>query len=712
MKRRSVYNWCGMTVSCLALFSASPAIPQQAGGFSGHAGYNTYGYPGLIDMPSAYSRPDGELSFTSSHFRNQTRNTLTFQISDRLSGSFRYALLYDVRPDPAGEVSDYRFDRSFSLHYRLIDEDHRRPAVAVGLNDFLGTGLYSSEYVVASKSLSPTVRVTGGIGWGRLAGVGAFRNPLSIISDTFDTRPQRGSDNGGIVRTNNWFRGDAALFGGIEWQATPKLRLVAEYSSDAYPHEDGSAFDRKIPLNLGLTYAYRPHIQLGLNYLYGSEIGVMATFGVNPKNPPAGTGQDKAPPPVVPRADLAKLGWSKDMLNPNVQTGRIHTALKNEGILLNGVQINTHSVTVEIENERYATMAQAIGRTARLLTGILPPQVDSFVIVPMAQGMRGDAVTIHRADMERLEFDADGSWRSYTRARFEPAQDGLNPITGRYPRFQGKVKPYLAPSFFDPDAPVRADVGLELAAKYEPAPGLVFRGSLRKKLFGNLDESNRPSTSVLPHVRSDFNIYEREGDPSLTELTGAYYFKPGKEVYGRVTAGYLEQMFGGVSGELLWKPDNRRWALGAELNHVKQRDFDQMLGFQDYEVTTGHISAYFDMGRGYTGQIDAGRYLAGDWGATFALDREFHNGWKIGFFATFTDVSFDDFGEGSFDKGLRITVPLNWVSGQPSTELYSTTIRPVTRDGGARLNVSGRLYDTVRDLQQDDLRDGWGRFWR
>lgn len=712
MKRRTVHNWCGMTASCIALMSATPAIPQQAGGFSGHAGYNTYGFSGLIDMPSAYSRPDGELAFTSSHFQNQTRNTLTFQITPRLSGSFRYALLYDVRPYPDNPVSDFRFDRSFSLHYRLLDEDHRRPAVAIGLNDFLGTGLYSSEYIVASKHVTPDIRVTGGIGWGRLAGVGSFRNPLSVLSDSFDTRPGRSADNGGVVQTNNWFRGDAALFGGIEWQATDKLRLIAEYSSDAYPNEDGSAFNRKSPLNFGLSYAYRPHIIMGLNYLYGSEIGATVTVGLNPKTPPAGAGQDKAPQPVVPRADLAKLGWSQDMLNPNVQASRINAALLKDGIRVHGIDIANRVATVEIENERYANMAQAIGRTARHLTALTAPAVDTFVVVPMVSGMRGASVTLRRSDMEKLEFDADGAWRSYARAEFDTVQAGLSPISGRYPLFDWDFKPYLSPSFFDPDAPVRADFGMELSAKFEPSPGLVFRGTLRKKLFGNLDESDRDSTSGLQHVRSDFNIYEREGDPALTELTGAYYFKPGKDLYGRVTAGYLETMFGGVSGELLWKPNNSKLAFGVEVNHVKQRDFDQRFGFQDYEVTTGHVSAYWDIGNGYHGQVDAGRYLAGDWGATVALDREFHNGWKVGFFATFTDVSFDDFGEGSFDKGLRITVPLNWVSGQPSTEHYTTTIRPVTRDGGARLNVSGRLYESVRGLQQDELRDGWGRFWR
>jgi len=712
MKSRIAYTLCGAVVSCIGAIVAPAAFSQQAGGFVGYSGYNTYGYPGLIDMPSAYSRPDAELAFTSSHFKKQTRNTLTFQISPRLSGSFRYALLYDIRPNPTGPVSSYRFDRSFSVHYRVVDEDHRRPAVAVGLNDFLGTGLYSSEYVVASKQVGSSVRFTGGIGWGRLAGINSFKNPLSVLSSHFETRPGRGASMGGTVRTNNWFRGDAALFGGVEWQASDKLRLVAEYSSDAYPSEDGSAFNRKSPLNFGLSYAYRPHVLFGLNYLYGSEIGATVTLGLNPLTPPAGAGQDKAPPPVVPRADLAKLGWTDEMLNPNVQASRVFAALEKDGIRLHGMDIRARVVTIEIENERYATTAQAIGRTARHLSGIMPPSVETFVIVPMNSGLRGSSVTIRRDDLEKLEFDSDGAWASYARAQFKESTAALTPITGRYPAFDWDFKPYLAPSFFDPDNPLRADLGVELSARYEPAPGLVFSGILRKKLAGNLDQSNRPSTSVLPHVRSDFNIYEQQGDPALTELTAAYYFKPGKNLYGRVTAGYLEPMYAGISGEMLWKPNKGNLALGAELNHVKQRDFDQSFGLQNYEVTTGHVSAYWDLGGGYKGQVDAGRYLAGDWGATIALDREFRNGWKVGFFATLTDVSFSDFGEGSFDKGLKITVPLNWVSGQPSTDQYTAIIRPVTRDGGARVNVSGRLYETVSGLQQSDMRDGWGRFWR
>ena len=148
------------------------------------------------------------------------------------------------------------------------------------------------------------------------------------------------------------------------------------------------------------------------------------------------------------------------------------------------------------------------------------------------------------------------------------------------------------------------------------------------------------------------------------------------------------------------------------LNFAKQRDFDQLFGFQDYEVVTGHASAYYDFGGGYLGQIDAGRYLAGDYGATFTLAREFNNGFKLGAFFTLTDVPFDDFGEGSFDKGIQVSIPTSWLSGQSSTDRIDSTIRPVLRDGGARLNVQNRLYELTRGSQGKELEDGWARFWR
>ena len=259
---------------------------------------------------------------------------------------------------------------------------------------------------------------------------------------------------------------------------------------------------------------------------------------------------------------------------------------------------------------------------------------------------------------------------------------------------------------------MRVDVGLRLRGRWDVTPGLSFSGSIIKPLVGNLDNIRRVSNSVLPHVRSDAGQYFRDGDPALERLTADYVFKLAPEVYGRVSAGYLETMYGGVSAEVLWKPVGRKFALGAEINYVKQRDFDQRLGFRNYDVVTGHASAYFDLGRGFKAQVDAGRYLAGDWGATFAVSRTFNNGWKVGGFFTLTDVPFSQFGEGSFDKGITLSIPLASIFGQPSRNSADIVIRPLTRDGGARLNVANRLYDSLENYDRPTVAAGFGKVWR
>ncbi|MGM0586542.1 MAG: YjbH domain-containing protein, partial [Pseudomonadota bacterium] len=238
-------------------------------------------------------------------------------------------------------------------------------------------------------------------------------------------------------------------------------------------------------------------------------------------------------------------------------------------------------------------------------------------------------------------------------------------------------------------------------------------GSVRKRLIGQLDDITRESDSVLPRVRSDFALYAKEGDPGLERLTADYLFKPAPSVYGRVSAGLLESMHGGVSAELLWKPATRDWGVGAEVNWSKQRDYDMRFGFRDYEVVTGHASLYWDTGwHGMEAQVDAGRYLAGDWGATFSLTRRFANGWEVGGFFTLTDVPFDEYGEGSFDKGIRLTIPFRWGLPFETRERFTTTIRPLTRDGGQRLSAPNRLYPIVQEMDRGDLREDWGNFWR
>ncbi|MEL6596952.1 MAG: YjbH domain-containing protein [Pseudomonadota bacterium] len=685
-----------------APFTGFYAVSLMAtGALAEGAALSFYGTPGLIEMPSAQALPDGQLSLSTARFGATSRTALSFQITPRVTGTFRYSVI-DNFDDP-----EDRFDRSFDLHVLIAEETLRFPAIAVGLRDFGGTGLLASEYIVATKTVTARLSVTGGIGWGRLGSLNGFSNPLG---NRFSDRPDPPDEitEVGRVETDQFFRGDAALFAGLSYQATDKLRLSVEYSSDAYDLEaDRIGFERESPFNFGLDYRFDNGVGLGLYALYGTEIGAVLSYSLDPANPAAPGGLDAAPPPIQPRGQIAAASW-------NVP-GALSTSsqLEREGITLEALEIAGETATARIINTRYAATPQALGRTARVLANTLPPQVETLVLVPMVNGVPTSKITFRRSDLEELETALDGTWQSYVRADIEDAADmRLAPDADIYPRFTFGMTPYLSPALFDPDNPVRVDFGAQLSASYAPRADVIFSGALRQPLLGNLDESTRPSNSVLPRVRSDAVLYDTESDLELTHLTAEHFFRPGPDLYARLTAGYLERMHGGLSAELLWKPVLGPLALGLEINHTQQRDFDLGLGFQDYEVTTGHASLYYDFGNGYLGQLDAGRYLAGDYGATFGLDREFDNGFRVGAFFTLTDVSFEDFGEGSFDKGIRITVPIDWLSGESARGGYSTTIRPVTRDGGARLNVRNRLYEMTRGNHDPELRDRWGRFWR
>lgn len=709
--RNSAAHALAAAVLAASLASGGPARAQDGVPPLAPVGYTLMGGPGLVETPTARSAPDGELATTLALMSGTQRATVTFQVTDRLSGSFRYARI--VNGDLVGGD---RYDRSFDLSFRLVDEGRWRPAVAVGLRDFVGTGVYSGEYVVASKRLTDRLDASLGIGWGRFAaGSDGFANPLRALDDRFATRPGR-DGFGGELELDRLFRGDAALFGGLSWRARDDLTVALEYSPDPYRLERASnGFRRASPVNVGLDWRVRPGLRAQVALLHGRELAAGLTFAVNPRRPAMPGGTDPAPQAVLARAPgaAADLGWTAQSDAAEILRGNLRRALANDGIALEALRLGPRRATVLIRNLRWQAVPQAAGRAARVMTRTLPASVETFEVVPVSGGMPLSSIVLRRSDLEALENAPDAAWRSYVRARIgggADAWDGADPVPGLYPRLTWSLGPYLDASAFDPDAPLRLDGGLQLSGRWEPRPGLSFAATARGRVLGNRDDAARPSNSPLPRVRSESFLYARP-DAAVVRAYGAYQARPSDTTFARVAAGYLERQFAGVAAELLWKPPESRLALGVEVAYARQREFEG-LGLRDYDVVTGHASAYLRLAGGFDAQLDVGRYLAGDLGATVTLERTFANGWRIGAFATLTDVPFDQFGEGSFDKGLTLTVPLGHVTGRATTREAGFTLRPVQRDGGARLAVPGRLYEQVRDAQEPALRRSWGRFWR
>ena len=166
-------------------------------------------------------------------------------------------------------------------------------------------------------------------------------------------------------------------------------------------------------------------------------------------------------------------------------------------------------------------------------------------------------------------------------------------------------------------------------------------------------------------------------------------------------------MFAGFGGEVLHRPIDREFAYGLSVHRVRQRGFDQRFSFRDYETTTGHFSFYYDFPYGISSQFLVGKYLAGDKGATLDLSRRFKSGFTVGVFATKTNLSAEEFGEGSFDKGFYVSVPTKLFYSDFTTGAISFGLHPLTKDGGALLYQHNSLFGILGDTNRSSVVRDW-----
>ena len=770
-------------------------------------------------MPSAAMLPDGNLALSASYMLDTQHYNLTFQALPWLETSFRYSGIQHFNTD-----YPVYWDRAFAVKVRLLEESDLIPAFAVGINDLVGTGIYSGEYAVATKNFGD-VEATLGIGWGRLSSVGSFRNPLSLLSKSFDVRATGFAGLGGEFSFGKYFHGPAAFFGGMAWH-TPieNLTLKAEYSSDDY-HSEASAggFTPQSQFNFGAAYRAYGNIILGLNWMYGRSIGGSVAFDLSPST---NSFMQRIEPPPIPlnfrsatdqamalqvlkgnggqimKSTAASSGdalWNMpnlhnvaivgttlevtlgavsqdvcaraarqidavalDIVNVTVRndagtqvfhctarssplpfsqpavfrpnaastplTGLLAEPLMinaagtsresqanaaaklrkdagSQNLLIETLSLQQGTLTIYYTNNRYQTEAEAVDKLLRVAMADAPPEIEQFRFIAFKNGFPLAEYKILRATAERT-FQQESNYDLLTMQSGPlpaPMPNLIEPTArSSYPRFSWLVFPQMRQEFFDPSNPLGIQLVAGAFAGVELFQGFSLSGEVETSLFDTFG-TGRASDSVLPHVRTDFLQYIVHGKNGIGSLSAEYRFRFAPTVYAVLRAGYLESMFAGVGGEVLWRPEGERWALGGDLYEVKQRAFDRLFGFLPYNQTTGHITVYYDSPwYNLDFQLRAGQYLAGDRGATFQVSRRFSTGVEIGVFATKTNVSAQQFGEGSFDKGIFIHIPLDWILPTHSQISLDEMIRPVQRDGGQVLAGDSALFDFTRRTSEAD----------
>ena len=696
--RQTVSN--KITLAALFILLSSLFLPLQAGENNrSRVNASNFGLPGIIDLPTAQHLPDGEIVVTQQLHKSLARSGISFQALPRVGVSFRYTG-HGINGDSAyGRVN---YDRSFDAHISIFDEGTYLPSISLGLRDFIGTGWYSSEYIVGTKSIG-NLDLTAGLGFGRLAGRHSFSNPLSALSSRFDQREENSFGRGGTLGTINWFQGNTSAFYGIQFYIYDKLTLQAEYTPDLMSRES-SYLDVKSPWNFGTSYQLNNYVNLSAQYLHGSQMSVTAQVSINPGRPPLLGGKELAPVPMRLRAQS-----TKHLQQNNVDA--IRKVLAADRFEINALKLGDESVNIIVTNTKFRSTAQAVGRIASTLQRFTSNKIK---IAKISLTSRGLITATYRVDLEKITED---QFNPISRPFNDPSitaidVDSFQPI--KYDRqFTWGLGPYITHRLFNPDLPLSLETGIEMEAGYKITPSLKISGAVRKSVLTNLTDNNRRSNSSLPHVHSDWPLYDIEGQSGhIHDLKLSYFKNLAPGLYGRAHAGLLEPFFAGVGGEILYKPAQWPIGVGIDIHRVRKRDYDMRFDLLDYETTVGHLSVYYDAGGMFDIEVNAGRYLAGDWGATTTISRKFGSGWEVGGYATLTDVPFNTFGEGSFDKAIYVSIPIDWVISSPTRSKRRLTLRPITRDGGAQLSSARKLYRYIERTQNAQFHREVGRLWR
>ena len=617
---------------------------------------NSFGSVGLGNIPTARFFSEGTVALNFSRHELFSRGNLTVQPYDWFEFSIFYSDIYNL-DYPASLGQSYK-DKGFSAKFLLSKENRSTPQIAMGLSDFIGTGFYSGEYIVASKLIN-NFDISLGIGWGFFGREG-FKNPLRNINSGFQDRNYVYGEDGEFD-TGNYFSGkDASLFGGIEYRlnngAISLEKINLDYSIERFGIEGKQS-------NLFYGYTsnrfslFKPSIYIGNK---GDMIFSIEIFDN----------------PLIRKKEYVEN--TRKIKSPGA---KFLLSLQDNDISLEKLEVDQYqNLSIDIVQNSYNDMSNLYKHIDYALDlsnydDAKEVTVNSYHLGKKIKSkkIRGKKVSDAFVSsnvlfekpklIKKLFYDISPGVRTFLASR----EDFL--ITGLM--IDGKLNYFFNENFY-----LDAQTTLPIYTDFE-------------KL------SLPPTTTYPRQVRSDVKEYLNELDKglSLESLTLNSFHKFGNNYFSTKT-GLIESMFGGVGFEYLNLDDSKNYAIGFELFRVKKRGYSYDFNFQDYQTTTGHINIYkyYDPLK-LTAHLSLGKYLAGDKGYTVDLSRRFNNGTTFGAYFSITDVSFEDFGEGAFDKGIYFSIPFSTFGSSQNSNFRWT---PLTKDPAQKLRINNRIFNSLQ----------------
>ena len=636
---------------------------------------------------------------------------------DWLEASYFYYRPRDLRWNDGDGKAGHDLDKGFNIKASYQPSRNYLPRFAIGLDDLAGTGYFSREYIVSTYDFNH-LKLSIGAGWGKYDNGHGYSNPFGIFSDHFKDRNTVSSKYGGTLSIDEWFSGNASIFGGIEWFVPYGRGLRLKIENDPFNYFDFSAGLREdasyelrksdSDINFGLSFPIKKYGFIDLSFIKGNTVNLTLTFGA--------TFNEKL---VKKNKITPKISNNKDMMTFYED---LLTNLNNNKILMQTASYN------EVKNNNSLDVAIAITDSNPIRLSSYSAFISSQVaknhyidlnkinITHTMLGMETNKVSYLKKDVDslnnqipieviiqRTEITA-GETNDFLQNSFKPRVI--------FPAIFQTISPNLVSHVGNPERFYFGGIVLQHESEIQFNRNLILSSNLKFTLADNFRETLTGAGSpFLPHVRTDLMEYLIESDEYISRMQLDYYWSPKREFYAKLSAGIFEMMYGGYGAEILYKPFDSNFMIGLEAYRVKKRAFNQKLSFLDYETTTGHINLnyYFDE-LGIIANLSFGKYLAKDEGYTLDLSRITDSGFRAGIFFSRTDVSAAEFGEGSFDKGFYFKIPFNLFRKSYTKQSFDFKLRPLTRDGGAKLENDKKLIDLINNASFVEVERGWNGF--
>ena len=662
-------------------------------------------------MPSARFYSEGNISFGINTHKPYTRMSINAYPFNWMEAIYHYTDIRDRLYSPVFAFSGNQTykDKGFDIKLRVLKEKKFLPQVAVGFRDLAGSSFFSAEYIAASKFYKG-IDFTMGMAWGTLSNDN-FKNPATYIQDSFAVRPLYYLGEGGEVSTKSFFRGAGiGIFGGLEAYSRrfKGLRYKLEYDSTNYELEGKKPQRLDSRVNYGFSLNINENFNISLGYVRGNTFqfgfNISGNFSQKTKS------LKKSQPPVVYKnSDAIQKATSIEERYLYLAALRY---LKDEKVNVRSVNIEESKIALSYSQSRFSNYSQAYGRIFNILDQISPEYINEFELVSKNRTLALSRANVSRDDFKLAQLTANPillhNSISYSDTDDLSALHEYQPklpypvlfwdLTPDYTSHIGGADRFFAGS---------ADVSLNLESVFSDS--LSFIVSARYPIYSTLDVIQQGSDSILPHVRTDIVDY-LSGSNSGISIPRAqlnYFHQFNENIYFKLSGGLLESMFGGAGFEVLYRPMFSNFAIGIEGFHAIQRDFDQKFYFRNYKTNTGHATFYYhEPSTDILFTISGGRYLAEDSGFTFDFSRQFSSGLEIGAFFTRTDISKEEFGEGSFDKGFYFSMPIDTFIGNYSRKRSGFSLRPLTRDGGQKLMHGFSLWGITDEASFNSINMG------